>query len=225
MKSRTKSRGTSMMASKSRRAWWSLVGFAAALIGPNNAWAQYNQLNMPVGVTPISRQAYDVHMLMFYISCLIGLVVFGLMIYSIIYHRKSRGYEPAQFHHSTFAEIVWTIIPFVILVAFAIPATKALIMMEDTGDADLTLKITGYQWKWKYDYIEDDVTLYSNLALSSRQAIYADPTKVENYLLDVGPELIDKSRNSILLHPERRYPPCVNNVTGGEDKADFLVDG
>ena len=112
------------------------------------------------------------------------------MFISIVRHRKAAGYQAAHFHHSTFAEIAWTIIPIVILVAMAVPATTTLIEMEDTSDADLTVKVTAYQWKWKYEYIEDGVTVYSTLAASSRQAIYEDPTKVENYLLEVDNPIV-----------------------------------
>lgn len=163
---------------------------ASALALTPAVWAGYGELNMPVGVTPISRSAYEIHMLMLYICIIIGIVVFGAMAWSIYHHRKSRGAVAAQFHHSTFAEIVWTVIPIVILVAFAIPATKGLILMEDTTDADVTVKVTGYQWKWKYEYIDTDVTVYSNLALSSRAVMNGDPSGVPNYLLEVDNEIV-----------------------------------
>ncbi|MDX1512171.1 MAG: cytochrome c oxidase subunit II, partial [Gammaproteobacteria bacterium] len=154
------------------------------------AFAAYSDLNMPVGVTPISREAYELHMLILVICVLVGIVVFGAMIISMIRHRKSLGHEPATFHHSTKAEIIWTVIPVLILVGMAIPATNALIKMEDTSDADITLKITGYQWKWKYEYLEDGVTVYSNLAPSSRAAIYNNPNAVDHYLLDVDNRIV-----------------------------------
>lgn len=185
-----------MTGSKWRRALSRFLGLAAALIGPR-AWAGFEQLNMPVGVTPISREAHDLHMLMLLICVSIGVIVFGVMCYSIVYHRKSKGHAPAQFHHSTVAEIVWTIIPFLILVGFAIPATKGLIVMEDTSDADITIKITGYQWKWKYEYLEDGVTFYSDLAPSSRGAIYGDPTEVANYLLEVDNQVVIPVGNKV----------------------------
>ena len=164
-----------------------LAGLSAALLplASSNAMAAWNELNLPVGVTPISQVVYDLHMLILWICVVTGIVVFGFMFISMVLHRKSAGHEPAQFHHSTFAEIVWTVIPFVVLAAMAIPATRTLIAMEDTSESDLTLKVTGYQWKWKYEYIEDGVTFYSNLANSSRAAIYEDPWQVENYLLEV----------------------------------------
>ena len=131
-----------------------------------NAFAAWNELNLPVGVTPISRAVYDLHMLMLWICVIIGIIVFGAMFVSILLHRKAAGHAPAQFHHSTLAEILWTVIPIVILVCFAVPATRTLIDMEDTSEADLTLKVTGYQWLWKYEYVEDGVSFYSSLAPS-----------------------------------------------------------
>jgi cytochrome c oxidase subunit 2 len=129
-------------------------------------------------------------MLILVICVLIGIVVFGAMIISMLKHRKSLGYQAAKFHHSTKAEIIWTVIPCVILVGMAIPATNALIRMEDTSDADITLKITGYQWKWKYEYLEDGLTIYSNLAPSSRAAIYNDPKAIDHYLLEVDNRIV-----------------------------------
>jgi cytochrome c oxidase subunit 2 len=147
--------------------------------------AAWDELNLPKGVTPISREVYDLHMLMLWICVIIGIVVFGAMFISMVLHRKAAGHKPAHFHHSTVAEIAWTIIPFAILVGFAIPATKTLLFMEDTSEADITIKVTGYQWLWKYEYVEDGVSFYSSLAQSSREGIYGDPWAVENYLLEV----------------------------------------
>ena len=161
-----------------------LLGLATTLAA-SSAMAAWDELNLPVGVTPISRDAYDLHMLILGICVVIGIIVFGAMFISIVFHRKAAGHKAAQFHHSTLAEIVWTIVPFVILVSFAIPATTTLMRMEDTSESELTLKVTGFQWLWKYEYIEDGVTFYSSLAPSSRAAIYRDPWAVENYLLEV----------------------------------------
>jgi cytochrome c oxidase subunit 2 len=167
-----------------RRAAAGLTALAMTLAG-GNAFAAWNELNLPVGVTPISRAVYDLHMLMLWICVIIGIIVFGAMFVSILLHRKAAGHAPAQFHHSTLAEILWTVIPIVILVGFAVPAIRTLIDMEDTSEADLTLKVTGDQWLWKYEYVEDGVSFYSSLAPSSRSTIYADPWKVDNYLLEV----------------------------------------
>lgn len=145
------------------------------------------ELNMPRGVTEISNEVYDLHMLIFYICCVIGVVVFGAMIYSMIYHRKSKGHEAASFHESTTVEIVWTIIPFIILIGMAVPAAKTLIAMENTEDSDVTIKVTGYQWKWSYEYMDGEaagIKFFSNLA-TPREQIRNQQEKGENYLLEV----------------------------------------
>ena len=146
-------------------------------------------LNMTKGVTNISGQVYDLHMIILYICCAIGLVVFGIMIYSMIYHRKSKGAVAANFHESTKVEIAWTVIPFVILIGMAIPATKTLIAMEDPSDADLTIKITGSQWKWHYSYFNEDVEFYSILS-TPRDQIEGGETKSDTYLLEVDKPLV-----------------------------------
>jgi len=159
-----------------------LAGLGLALSG-GLARAEY-ALNLPRGVTPISQEAYDLHMLILWICVAIGVVVFGAMFYSILNHRKSKGATAAQFHESTAVEIVWTIIPFLILVGMAIPATKALIAMEDTSDADLSIKVTGYQWKWGYDYLDEGISFVSTLS-TDKAEIYNLKEKGEHYLLEV----------------------------------------
>jgi cytochrome c oxidase subunit 2 len=146
-------------------------------------------LNMTQGVTDISQQVYDLHMTIFYICCAIGLVVFGIMFWSILHHRKAKGVQPAQFHESTKVEILWTAIPVVILIVMAIPATKTLIAMEDTTDADVTVLITGSQWKWHYKYLDYPVEYYSLLA-TPRKQIDNKIAKGENYLLEVDRPLV-----------------------------------
>jgi cytochrome c oxidase subunit 2 len=113
------------------------------------------EVNMPRGVTAISQEVYGLHMLIFIICCVIALVVFGAMFYSILRHRKSLGVQPASFSHSTKAEILWTVVPCVILIGMAVPAADTLIRMEDTRGSDLSIKATGYQWKWGYEYIDE----------------------------------------------------------------------
>ncbi len=151
-------------------------------------------LNMRKGVTEISHGVYNLHMLIFWVCVAIAVVVFGAMIVSIIAHRKSRGAVAAQFSHSATAEIVWTTIPVIILIAMTIPAAEMLVRMEDTADPDLTIKITGYQWKWGYEYIDHDVRFYSGLADASNAARLLDsgidPFDVENYLLEVDRPLV-----------------------------------
>ncbi|MEM6998805.1 MAG: cytochrome c oxidase subunit II [Pseudomonadota bacterium] len=153
------------------------------------AFAEGMPLNLTEGVTPTSKKVYDLHMIILYIVTAIGVVVFAIMCWSIYFHRKSRGAVAAQFHHSTFAEVTWTVIPIIILIIMAIPATKTLIFMEQTGDSEMTIKVTGYQWKWKYDYLEEDISFYSTLSLDSNIARQPEPNikpeEVEHYLLDV----------------------------------------
>ncbi len=161
--------------------WSAAVGLLSTAGSVSADWA----LNMTEGVTPMSRDVYDLHMLILWICVVIGIIVFGAMIWSIVHHRRSKGAEAAQFHHSTLAELLWTGVPFFILVGMAIPATHTLIAMEDTTASDITIKVTGYQWKWRYDYLEDDVSFYSNLAPSSRAAMYTDARSAEHYLLEV----------------------------------------
>lgn len=148
-----------------------------------------NRLNLTEGVTEISNKVYDLHMTIFYICCVIGAIVFGLMFISMIRHRKSKGREPATFHESVKVEIAWTLIPFLILIGMAIPATLTLIAMEDTADADVTVQVTGSQWKWHYEYFEHEVSFFSRLATQQEQ-IQNKFEKSENYLLEVDNPLV-----------------------------------
>ena len=150
--------------------------------------------NMPRGVTPFSQDVYQLHNTVLGIVTVIGVLVFTAMFTSIYLHRKSRGHEAAKFTHSTKAEIVWTAIPILILVVMAVPATRVLIDMEQTGGAEMNIKVTGYQWLWKYDYIEDGVSFYSALQRQSNAARQIgsgiNPREVENYLLEVDRRLV-----------------------------------
>ena len=130
---------------KRRNLGWLLMGTTLSF----SAWAEM-QLNLTEGVTAISKEVYDLHMLVLYICTVIGIVVFGAMFWSMVFHRKSKGVKPADFHESTKVEILWTAIPIVILIAMAIPATKTLIEMENNDDSDITIQVTGSQWKWHY---------------------------------------------------------------------------
>ena len=160
-----------------------------ALLSVPVAQAEY-KLNMTEGVTPISHDLYGLHMLVFWICVAIAVIVFGVMAYSIIYHRKSKGYVAANFHESTLVEIIWTVAPLVILIGIAIPATATLLDLEDAKtNADITLQVTGIQWKWKYTFVDEDVSFISSLAQSSRDVI-KDPTGHENYLLEVDNHLV-----------------------------------
>ncbi len=148
-----------------------------------------SQLNMTQGVTEVSNQVYDLHMTIFYICCVIGVIVFGLMFISIIRHRKSKNPTPSNFHENVKVEIAWTIVPLLILAGMAVPATTTLIAMEDTSDADVTVQVTGSQWKWHYKYFENEVEYFSRLATQQEQ-INNQFEKGENYLLEVDRPLV-----------------------------------
>lgn len=159
-----------------------------SLLTTSNAYADY-QFNMPRGVTPLSYRIYDLHMAAFWVCVAIGIVVFGAMIYSLIMHRKSRGYVAAKFHEHPGLEITWAIIPLLILIGLAVPATLTLMRTEDTSDAELNIKITGYQWKWKYEYLDQGISFFSNLStpMKERQNLAAKNT---HYLLEVDNPLV-----------------------------------
>jgi len=151
-------------------------------------------LNLRQGATEISQKVYDLHMFTLWIMVAIGIVVFGLIFWSIFYHRKSRGVKPAKFSHSTTVEIIWTAIPIIIIIALAVPATKLLIAMHDTSGSQVTLKATGHQWKWQYDYLDEGLTLFSNLDEKSQEIRQLksglNPQDHENYLLDVDQPIV-----------------------------------
>lgn len=153
-----------------------------------NTFAEF-PLNLTRGATEISEKVYDLHMLIFIICVVVCVGVFAVLIYSLMTHRKSKGATPASFHESTTVEIIWTTIPFLILVGMAVPATKVLLALEDTRDADLSIQVTGYQWKWKYDYLDDDVSFFSSLT-TPREQIEGSAEKGENYLLEVDNPIV-----------------------------------
>jgi cytochrome c oxidase subunit II len=165
----------------------------AALFFAGTAFADW-AINMPKGVTELSAETYEIHMTVFWWCVGIAFVVFGVMIWSLVRHRKSRGAVPAQFSHSMTAEVIWTTIPVIILLIMAIPSAELMIKLEDTRDPDMTVVVTGYQWKWHYAYQGEDVAYYSNLSRSSmaarRRDSGIDPATVDNYLLDVDKPLI-----------------------------------
>lgn len=164
------------------------LGGAGLMSASGFAAAEYG-LNLPRGVTSIAQEAYSLHMLILWVCIAIALVVFGAMFYSIVKHRKSRGAVAAQFHESTAVEIAWTIIPFLILIGMAIPATRALIAMEDASNSDLSIKVTGYQWKWQYEYLGEDVSFFSNLA-TPKEEIFNQADKSPAYLLEVDKPVV-----------------------------------
>ena len=171
---------------------WGAAGVfltAPTFASSETATAHGGEINLRQGVTDISGQVYDLHMLMFGICVAIAVVVFGVMFYSILKHRKSRGAKPAHFHENVKVEIAWTVIPFLILIFMAVPAARTLIAMEDASEPDMTVLVTGSQWKWHYQYMDSDVSFYSVLA-TQREQIENKFTKGENYLLEVDRPLV-----------------------------------
>jgi cytochrome c oxidase subunit II len=167
----------------------------AAVLLTSPAMAGWDGLNLPKGVTELSQEAYRLHMLILYWCIAIAVAVFSVMIYSLVKFRKSQGAVPDKtLLHSTKVEIIWTIIPIVILIFMAIPAARALIKIEDTSNSKLTVLVTGFQWKWKYDYQQEGVSFYSTLDRESdavRQLHSGkDPSTVQNYLLNVDHPMV-----------------------------------
>ena len=170
--------------------------FLVLIFIPLNVLADWT-LNLREGATPISQEIYNMHMVTLWVVTIIGILVFAVMFWSIFHHRKSRGAKAAKFSHSTTVEIIWTIIPTIIIISLAIPATKLLIKMDDTSESAITIKATGSQWKWKYDYLDgvgEGITIYSNLDDKSKEVSLRDsglnPMEYENYLMDVDEPIV-----------------------------------
>ncbi len=147
------------------------------------------EYNLQPPVTPIGSQIFDLHLLITGICAVIFVVVFSVMFYSIFAHRKSKGHQAAQFHENTTVEVIWTVVPFLILLLMAFPATKTILAMKDASVPDITVKVTGFQWKWQYDYLDHGFSFVSNLATPYTQIHNQDP-KGEHYLLDVDQPLV-----------------------------------
>ena len=182
--------------SRGNQSW--LMGTWLFLTGllSSSAWAD-SQLNLTKGVTAVSREVYDLHMLALYICTAIGVVVFGAMFWSMVFHRKSKGAKAADFHESTKVEILWTAIPIVILIAMAVPATSTLIDMENNDNSDVTIQITGSQWKWHYKYFDQNIEYYSVLSTPREQYENQNGSfegngapKGKDYLLEVDKPLV-----------------------------------
>ena len=171
--------------SKISRVCVTLIGLLISQVVMADNW----QMNMYKGATPLSKEMYDLHMIAMVICAIIGVIVFGVMIYALIHHRKSKGYQPATFHDNFRLEIIWSIIPFLILVGLAIPATQVLIRMEDNSNSEVTVKIVGYQWKWQYQYLDQGISYFSNLSTPYEQ-IHNQQAKNEWYLLEVDKPLV-----------------------------------
>jgi len=185
-----------------RKRW--LIAFLSCW--PVLTWAHdESNYNLPQGVTPISHDIYNLHMIIFWICVAIAIVVFSVMFYSLVMHRKSRGVTAAQFHEHPVVEFVWALIPFLILVGMAIPATKVLMRMEDTKEPDINIKVTGYQWKWKYDYLDENISFFSNLSTPMEQIENKQP-KGEHYLLEVDNPLV------VPIHKKIRFLVTANDV-------------
>ena len=151
-----------------------------------------NQLNFPVAATKIMAEIHWLHWMMLVICTVIFLGVFGVMFYSIFKHRKSKGAKSASFHESTTVEVIWTVIPLLIVIGMALPATKTVVAMKDTTNADITIKTTGYQWKWGYDYLKGEgegISFLSTLS-TSRESINNLAPKSNTYLMEVDNEMV-----------------------------------
>jgi len=176
-----------------KRALAAIAVIGLTLAGTSPAMAAWT-LNLREGVTELSREIYGLHMLVLWVCVAIAVAVFSVMIYSIATFRKSKGAVSANFDHNTTAEVIWTVIPVVILVALAIPAARTLVKIEDTRNSELTVKVTGYQWKWQYDYVDEGVSFFSTLSTASNEARQLDSgvnvRQVDNYLLDVDNPLV-----------------------------------
>ncbi len=163
------------------------------------------KFNMRRGVTPISHEIYTLHMLIFYVCVVIGIIVFGVLIYSLIEHRKSKGAKPADFHSSISIEVLWAVIPFIILILMAIPATQVLIKMDNTAHSQINIKVTGYQWKWQYEYLDYGVKFFSNLSTPTDQ-LEGKAAKNQWYLLQVDHPLV------VPVHQKIRFLVTSNDV-------------
>lgn len=179
------------MLKRAQALFLSSLGVITALVfvGSANADTAPSQLNMPQGVTEVSQAAYDIHMIMMWICTVIGIAVFGFMFYVMYAHRKSRGAVAENFHENVLVELLWTIVPAVILIVMAIPATSALLKVYDTENADIDIQVTGYQWNWQYEYLGEGVKFMSNLRTSNDEIQGKEP-KGEHYLREVDNPLV-----------------------------------
>ena len=156
---------------------------------PSEVLSDWDALNMREGVTQVSRDVFELHMLIFYICVAIGAVVFSVMFYSLFRYTKKGNPNPSTFHESTKLEVAWTVVPFLILIAMAVPASKTLTEIYDDEEGEINIQVVGYQWKWEYKYLEDDINFFSNLS-TDQDEIYNLVPKGENYLLEVDEPLI-----------------------------------
>jgi len=167
---------------------WIARAATAALLAPGAAFA-VPAWNFQPPATPVAAEIINLHSLIFWICVVIFVGVFGTMFYALYKHRKSVGHQAVQFHENTTVEVIWTVIPFLILLFMAYPATKTILAMHDTSSPDMTIKVTGYQWKWGYDYVQEGFGYYSTLATPRAQIEGREP-KGEHYLLEVDNPLV-----------------------------------
>ncbi|HET8553180.1 MAG TPA: cytochrome c oxidase subunit II [Gammaproteobacteria bacterium] len=190
-----------MSISKLERTIAAVAGLGLALA--SGAASADSAFNLPQGVTPISHWVYGLHMHTFWICVGIAVVVFGIMLISIIFHRKSRGAVAANFHENIYIEMAWTIVPAIILIIMAVPAVNVLVKMEDYSKPDMSIKVTGYQWLWKYDYVNNGISYYSKLAEDSNRARMMgsrlSPFDVKHYIRDVDHPLVVPTGKKIRL--------------------------
>jgi cytochrome c oxidase subunit 2 len=176
------------------------AGLILMALGLGTVQADYT-LNLMKGVTKVSNDLYDLHMLVLWICVFIGIAVFGTMFYSIYHHRKSKGHKAEQFHENTMVEIAWTIIPTMILIGMAIPATKAMIELDNVQESEMSIKVTGHQWKWEYEYLDNGIHFFSSLDEGSNKVRQVgsglDPRSVPNYLLNVDKPLVIPTKKKI----------------------------
>lgn len=162
-----------------------VAGLAPASAIAESEWG----VNLPYGVTAISQNIYDIHMVVFWISVAIGVGVFLAMFWSIFAYRKSKGAKPAHFHENTTVEIIWTVVPLLILIGMAVPATQTLVEMYDSGESELDIKVTGYQWRWHYEYLDEEIEFFSNPTTPSSQQ-RGDSPKSATYNMEVDNHLV-----------------------------------
>jgi len=198
--------GQSISPPRARRAAAALCAAASGSFAVDASANTSNGYNLPAGVTDLSRDMFALHMEVFWICVGIAVVVFGAMIYSLVKFRKSQGaVADTTMLHSTQVEIIWTVIPVVILVVMAIPAAELILRMEDARDSGLSIRVTGYQWKWEYQYMDaaEGIDFFSTLARPSNFARElrsgVDPNTVENYLLDVDKPMVIPSGTKVRL--------------------------
>ena len=164
-----------------------LVGLISVL--SSNIFAAWDDINMREGVTAISQEVFGLHMLIFWICVVIGLIVFSIMFYSMFAYTKKRNPDPSQFHENSKLELAWTIVPFFILVFMAIPASNTLTKIYDDTEGDINIQVVGYQWKWQYKYLEDDIDFFQNLT-TDWDEIYNKTPKGEHYLEEVDEAVV-----------------------------------